>query len=163
VAGLRILLKTGGRIILEFPYAADLIEHTEFDTIYHEHVFYFTLTALEPLFQATWTFDFPRERLAIHGGSLRLFVSQSGTHPVRASVADLVAEEKRKANPLASVLCWLRHSGLGAQERVRRPAAAAQNRWHRIAAYGASPKAALCSTIMAWGVKPSIYCGPQRV
>src|ERR1051325_679490 len=51
VAGLQALLKPSGRIILEFPYAADFIEKTEFDTIYHEHVFYFSLTALEPLFQ----------------------------------------------------------------------------------------------------------------
>ena len=50
VNGLRELLKPNGRIILEFPYAADFIEHTEFDTIYHEHVFYFNLTALDPLF-----------------------------------------------------------------------------------------------------------------
>src|SRR5258708_5105755 len=49
VAGLKTLLKPGGRIALEFPYAVDLVEHTEFDTIYHEHVFYFTVTALKPL------------------------------------------------------------------------------------------------------------------
>ena len=51
VAGLKRLLKPKGRIALEFPYGADFIEHTEFDTIYHEHVFYFTLTALKPLFE----------------------------------------------------------------------------------------------------------------
>ena len=39
-----------GRVVLEFPYACDFVEHVEFDTIYHEHVFYFTLTALQPLF-----------------------------------------------------------------------------------------------------------------
>src|SRR6476660_2136617 len=46
VSGLGELLKPKGRIILEFPYAVDFIEHTEFDTIYHEHVFYFSLPAL---------------------------------------------------------------------------------------------------------------------
>src|SRR6266700_1302988 len=81
VAGLRTLLKPAGRIIIEFPYAADFIEKSEFDTIYHEHVFYFSLTALEPLFQRHGLSIFHVERLGIHGGSLRLFACHNGAFP----------------------------------------------------------------------------------
>jgi hypothetical protein len=96
VAGLRLLLKPQGRVILEFPYAADFIEKGEFDTIYHEHVFYFSLTALELLFARHGLEIFQVERLLIHGGSLRLFAGHVGAHPRHASVDQLRAEEQGK-------------------------------------------------------------------
>jgi len=99
VAGLARLLKPGGRIVLEFPYACDLVEHVEFDTVYHEHVFYFTLTALVPLFARHGLEIFDVRRLPIHGGSLRLYAARPGTHPVAASVKTLLAEEQAKGVP----------------------------------------------------------------
>src|SRR6267154_2948350 len=96
VAGLRTLLKPAGRIIIEFPYAADFIEKSEFDTIYHEHVFYFSLLALQPLFERHGLSIFHVERLPIHGGSLRLFAGIAGAHLPQPSVAALLEEEKRK-------------------------------------------------------------------
>ena len=96
VAGLRALLKRGGRIILEFPYAADFIEKGEFDTIYHEHVFYFSLMALQPLFQRHGLSIFHVERLPIHGGSLRLFAGVEREHPIQPSVGALLQEEQQK-------------------------------------------------------------------
>jgi len=96
VAGLRTMLKPQGRIILEFPYALDFIEKSEFDTIYHEHVFYFSLTALAPLFQRHGLQIFHAERLPIHGGSLRLFAGLDGAHPRRNSLELLLAEERKK-------------------------------------------------------------------
>src|SRR5207302_7976850 len=68
----------------------------EFDTIYHEHVFYFTLTALQPLFERHGLSIFRVERIPIHGGSLRLFASHSGAFPVERSVQQLLAEEGGK-------------------------------------------------------------------
>jgi len=96
VSGLRTLLSPRGRIVLEFPYAADFIERSEFDTIYHEHVFYFSLTALLPLFQRQGLSIFQVERLPIHGGSLRIFAGVDGVHPREPSVAALLQEEERK-------------------------------------------------------------------
>jgi SAM-dependent methyltransferase len=96
VAGLRAVLKPGGRIVLEFPYAADFIEKGEFDTIYHEHVFYFSLTALQPLFQRHGLAIFDVQRLPIHGGSLRLFAGIAGAHARKPSVDRLLAEEAGK-------------------------------------------------------------------
>jgi SAM-dependent methyltransferase len=96
VSGLKALLKPTGRIVLEFPYAVELIEHAEFDTIYHEHVFYFTVVALQPLFRRHGLEVFRVERLPIHGGSLRLFASHYGAYPVESSVTQLLAEERQK-------------------------------------------------------------------
>jgi SAM-dependent methyltransferase len=96
VAGLAVLLKPAGRVALEFPYACDMIEHVEFDTIYHEHVFYFTLTALMPLFARHGLEIFNVERLPIHGGSLRLFAARKETHPVQPAVSAQLAEERTK-------------------------------------------------------------------
>ena len=93
VAGLARLLRRGGRIVLEFPSGVDLIEHTEFDTIYHEHVFYFTLSALRPLFARHGLEIFHVEHLEIHGGSLRLFAAHTGDHPSSASVDDFLGKE----------------------------------------------------------------------
>lgn len=94
VSGLKGLLGNDGRVVLEFPYGVDLIEHTEFDTIYHEHVFYFTLTALIPLFARHGLAVFHVERLTIHGGSLRVFTCHESAYPIRASVRKLLREEE---------------------------------------------------------------------
>ena len=93
VAGLALVLKPTGTAVIEVPYLKDLIDHVEFDTIYHEHVFYFSLTALERLFRQNGLEIFDVERVAIHGGSLRLFVGHPGSNPVRERVAALLAEE----------------------------------------------------------------------
>ena len=96
IEGIRRLMAPGGRAILEFPYACDLIEHLEFDTIYLEHVFYFSLSALVPLFRRNGLEAIQVERLPIHGGSLRLTVVHTGAAEVSRSVVDLLAEEKSK-------------------------------------------------------------------
>jgi SAM-dependent methyltransferase len=96
VAGLKTLLKPGGAVILEFPYGADLIDHQEFDTIYHEHVFYFALTPLLPLFRRHGLEIWNVERLSIHGGSLRLFACHHGARSPVESVINLLREEKGK-------------------------------------------------------------------
>lgn len=96
VRGLAQLLKPTGRIVLEFPYACDLIEHVEFDTIYHEHVFYFTLKAVESLFARHALEVINVLRLPIHGGSLRLYAAKSGIHPVSPAVERLREEERIK-------------------------------------------------------------------
>ncbi len=96
VAGLRAALRDDGRIILEFPYAADFIENSEFDTIYHEHVFYFSLTALVPLFERHGLSIYRVERIPIHGGSLRLFACVRGAHRAEDSVQALLGQERSK-------------------------------------------------------------------
>jgi SAM-dependent methyltransferase len=140
VAGLRAMLKPQGRIVLEFPYAADFIEKTEFDTIYHEHVFYFSLTALQPLFERHGLAIFHVERLPIHGGSLRLFACLRGAHPVRSSVTALLDEERRKGLP---GLAYYQSFAARAQElktALVNRIADLRCAGHTVAAYGASAK-----------------------
>jgi len=140
VAGLAALLKPEGWAVLEFPYGVEMIEKVEFDTIYHEHVFYFTLAPLVPLFARHGLELFHVERLAIHGGSIRLYAARKGAVPVRCSVAELLADEARRgvADP-----AYYRRFGEEA-DRVRHELAAfladRQREGRRVAAYGASAK-----------------------
>jgi len=94
VAGLAELLKKGGRAVLEFPWGHEMIQKLEFDTIYHEHVFCFSLTPLVPLFERHGMEIFHVERLPIHGGSLRLYAGHKGCQPVRESVALMLGKEE---------------------------------------------------------------------
>jgi SAM-dependent methyltransferase len=89
VAGFARLLKPTGVAVFEFAYAVDMIEHCEFDTIYHEHLFYHTLHGLSPLFKRHGLYLNDVERLPIHGGSLRLTVGRTpgGTRALDALFA----------------------------------------------------------------------------
>ena len=93
LTGLNHLITPEGIIVLEFPYAVDLLTATEFDTIYHEHVFYFTLAALMPLFDRHKLRLFRIEKLTIHGGSLRTYLCKSKSHSIESSVEQLVDDE----------------------------------------------------------------------
>jgi SAM-dependent methyltransferase len=92
VEGIRILLKSDGVAVLEVPYIEDLIDNCEFDTIYHEHLCYFSVTALDHLFRGHNLFLNRVKRIPIHGGSLRLFVEPH--EAVDQSVTDLIQSEQ---------------------------------------------------------------------
>lgn len=140
VAGLATVLRPGGRIILEFPYGVDFVERTEFDTIYHEHVFYFTLTPLLPLFQRHGLEIFHVERIPIHGGSLRLFAGRRGDHAVHQSVPELLAEEQQRG--VGSFEYYEGFAGRVARlkSELCRLLQELKARGHRLAAYGAAAK-----------------------
>ncbi len=91
VEGIRILLKEDGVAVVEVPYVRDLIDHCEFDTIYHEHLCYFSVTSLGKLFGCHELYINDVERMPIHGGSLRLFISHQPT--IGPSVTSLLDEE----------------------------------------------------------------------
>ncbi|MEQ8558142.1 MAG: class I SAM-dependent methyltransferase [Henriciella sp.] len=92
VEGIRTILKPDGVAVIEMPYLRPLIEHVEFDTIYHEHLCYFSLTALDHLFRRHGLYLNRVEQLAIHGGSLRVFVQPF--EAVEDSVKTMLADEK---------------------------------------------------------------------
>jgi SAM-dependent methyltransferase len=73
VAGVHAALKPGGVATMEFPHLLKLIEHTEFDTIYHEHLSYFSLLAVERVLARADLALFDVEELPTHGGSLRIY------------------------------------------------------------------------------------------
>jgi SAM-dependent methyltransferase len=73
VAGMKILLKAGGVITMEFPHLMRLIEENQWDTIYHEHFSYFSFLTVSRVFEAHGLRLFDVEELPTHGGSLRIY------------------------------------------------------------------------------------------
>lgn len=96
VAGIKTLLKPEGTAILEFPCAMDMMRLGEFDTIYHEHVFYFTLTSLRPLFARHGLMIRDVESFTLHGGSLRIFVVHENYKDPCESVRELMDFESAR-------------------------------------------------------------------
>lgn len=92
VDGIATLLKEDGVAVIEVPYLRDLVQHCEFDTIYHEHLCYFSATALDRLFRMHSLFLNDIKRLKIHGGSLRLYVEKKENPS--AALKALLQEEK---------------------------------------------------------------------
>jgi SAM-dependent methyltransferase len=94
VAGIGELLGDRGLAVIEVPYVKDMLDKCEFDTIYHEHLCYFSATALDALFRRHGLALERVERLEIHGGSLRLFVRSARSARVDESVRSLLREEE---------------------------------------------------------------------
>lgn len=90
VAGLAMALKPDGVITMEFPHLLRLVDGVQFDTIYHEHFSYLSLTAAQRIFAAHGLVVFDVEELPTHGGSLRLFAAHRDS--ARAVAGPLVAE-----------------------------------------------------------------------
>ncbi len=147
VAGISILLKEDGVAVIETPYVKEMIDKGEFDTIYHEHLCYYSLTALDHLFRRHGLTIVDVERLDIHGGSLRVFAAKHG--PPADAVTRLLAEEAawgvERGDFYAGFgqkVAQLRSDLRGLLERLKRDG-------KRIAVYGASAKG---STLLN-------YCG----
>lgn len=92
VQGIKILLKPTGMAVIEVPYLKSLIDHCEFDTIYHEHLCYFSVTALDKLFRRHGLYLNDLRHISIHGGSLRLYVEP--IENVQPSVLEALADER---------------------------------------------------------------------
>ena len=140
VAGLRVLLQPRGQIVLEFPYLMDLLEKREFDTIYHEHVFYFSLIPLVSLFRRQGLEVFHVERLPIHGGSLRLFAGHPGEHPVQPSVAERLQDEARHGLDSPAPYDRFAREVAELKRAVVQCLRELKQQGKRLAAYGASAK-----------------------
>ncbi len=96
VEGLRVLLKAGGVVTMEFPHLLHLIESREFDTIYHEHYSYWSLLVVERLFAEHGLELFDVEELPTHGGSLRIFARHAGGDGP-AETVEALKEREREA------------------------------------------------------------------
>jgi SAM-dependent methyltransferase len=147
VAGLGLLVKPSGVVVVEAPYVRDLIAHREFDTIYHEHLCYFSLTALQHLFRRHGMEIVDVESLPIHGGSLRIFAQrQDGPMDMQTSRPAQLAQQEAQAGALdhayyqdfGQAVSALKTELLGLLRSLK-----AQGK--RIAVYGASAKG---STLM---------------
>ena len=156
VAGFTRLLKPQGVATFEFPHLMRLIEENQFDTIYHEHYSYLSLTAVQRIFAANGLAVFDVEELPTHGGSLRVFAQRGdlGTQPRASRVDKLLGREARAGLGEAGGFA-------GFQERTNRVKddfltflLAAKRQGKRVAAYGAAAKG---NTLMNYaGVRPDL-------
>ncbi len=97
VAGMKILLKPGGTITMEFPHLMRLLEENQFDTIYHEHFSYFSFFTVQKVFARQGLVLFDVEELPTHGGSLRIFGRHAeDNRPVTERAKELTARELAK-------------------------------------------------------------------
>ncbi|UZK65055.1 class I SAM-dependent methyltransferase [Sphingomonas sp. M1-B02] len=98
VSGFATLLKPAGVATFEFPHLLSLIDGAQFDTIYHEHYSYLSLTTVRRIFAANGLTVFDVEQIPTHGGSLRVYAqrSDSGVRAIEASVGALLAVEREK-------------------------------------------------------------------
>lgn len=141
VGGMPILLKPEGVVTLEFPHLLNLIRQNQFDTLYHEHYSYLSLTALVPIFERAGLRFFDVEHLPTHGGSLRVYAChKAATHKESQAVADCLQMEK--ADGLTDLATY---AAFG--EKVRETKRAllaflidAKRAGKTIAAYGAAAK-----------------------
>jgi hypothetical protein len=139
-------LKETGLAVIEVPYVVDLVDRCEFDTIYHQHLCYFSVTALDKLFRRHALFLNQVRRIPIHGGSLRLFVEP---HPaVGESVQSLLKEEVARGvhqidyyRDFADRVREIKRSLLDILWDLKRNG-------KKIAAYGAAAKA---TTLLSYG------------
>jgi hypothetical protein len=140
VAGVAELLKPDGWVVFEFPYGVEMIEKVEFDTIYHEHVYFFTLTPLVSLFARHGMDVFHVERLPIHGGSLRLYACKIGAEPIRVTVTETLDAEARLG--VTGAAYYERFSEQAAKVKADMITFLAEQKaaGKRVAAYGASAK-----------------------
>jgi SAM-dependent methyltransferase len=147
VDGIRTILKESGVAVIECPYLVDLIDHCEFDTIYHQHLCYFSVTALDRLFRSRGLFLNDVERTTIHGGSLRLFVEKHDTPG--ETVLGLLAMERERGVDRIDFYRDFAGRVAGIREALMPILHELKAQGKRIAAYGAAAKA---TTLLA-------YCG----
>jgi SAM-dependent methyltransferase len=144
VGGLPLVLKPDGLAVIEAPYLKDFLDRSEFDTIYHEHLSYFSVTALDRLFASQGLTLVHAERLPIHGGSIRVFgAHRPGAPPYdRSEVARLLEEERAWGveestayDAFAGRVAALKGSLVRLLRRLK-------SEGRRLAAYGAAAKGA---------------------
>jgi SAM-dependent methyltransferase len=140
VAGIAMLLGDEGRAVIEVPYVKELLDNCEFDTIYHEHLCYFSLTALDRLFRRHGLVIEDVERIEIHGGSLRIFAAPASVAAPGSSVERLLEEEHEWAVQDPETYAEFAGRVMRVEEELKGLLEGLKASGHSIAAYGAAAK-----------------------
>jgi SAM-dependent methyltransferase len=151
-AGIRAVLAPTGVAVIEVPHVAQLLARCEFDTIYHEHVFYFSLSALVPLLRRHGLDIFRVREIPLHGGSLRIHVALAGSRAVEPSALALLAREVSHGLSDTRAYDGFRPRVELVREKLVRLIDSIRARGERVAGYGAAAKG---STLLN-------YCGLDR-
>lgn len=138
--GVRTLLHPDGVAVVEVPYLVDLVDRVEYDTVYHEHLCYFSVKALAGLAERAGLRLADVERIPVHGGSLRLHL-RPGDADGHGAVVERMIEEEREAG-LHEADAYLEFSRRVEENRRRLRGLLAEIRsdGHSVAAYGAAAK-----------------------
>src|SRR4029077_20560447 len=99
VGGILTLLSDDGIFISESHYFRALLETLQYDTIYHEHLRYYTLTSLRILLGIHGLEVIHAQRIPNHGGSIRVYAAGKDRHPIQRSDQKILAEEEREITP----------------------------------------------------------------
>jgi SAM-dependent methyltransferase len=156
VAGFAHLLEPGGVATFEFPHLVTMVQSCQFDTAYHEHYSYLSLTVVQKIFAVNGLAVFDVQALPTHGGSLRVYAQRSdtGARETEPAVADLLAQEQSMG-----VNTEVFYTGFQQQaQRIKRELLsfliAAKRAGLNVAAYGAAAKG---NTLLNFaGVRPDL-------
>ncbi len=147
VAGLALVLKADGVAVIEVPHVKPMIERLEFDTIYHEHLCYYSLSALEPLFERHGMKLVDVHELPLHGGSLQVHAALNGEPSER--VCELLERERAAGIDRPEFYAQFGDKVQRLRSEVVALLTELKSKGSRMAAYGASAKG---STLLN-------YCG----
>jgi hypothetical protein len=160
VRGIRRLLRPDGTAIIEAPYLRDLIEHLEFDTIYHEHLCYFSATALRELFARQGLHLNDVERIPIHGGSLRIFVQKTDAPSER--MLKMLEEEREtglaRPDAFQAFAARVTETGEALRDLLRRLRAEGK----RVAGYGAAAKGTILLNFFRIGAEDLVWIADKN-
>ncbi len=141
VRGIRELLKDSGTASIEAPYVRDMIGHAEFDTIYHQHLCYFSVHSADALFRHNGLSLNHVEWLPTHGGSLRYYAGRERS--VRESVGRFLADEKELGMDKPGYYRGFASAVRNIGATMRSILSDIKRRGGTIAAYGAAAKGAI--------------------
>ncbi len=140
VAGIAALLKDDGITSIEVPYARALIDHNEFDTIYHEHLCYFSVTALDNLFKRHGLYINDIVELDIHGGSLRVHAQKFEDR--QPGFLRLLDSEREAGVDTFAYYADFADRVTATRDKLQALLKELKGQGHRIAGYGAAAKGA---------------------
>lgn len=142
VAGFAHLLKPTGVATFEFPHLMRMVADCQFDTVYHEHFSYLSLTSVIRLFEANGLRVFDVEQLETHGGSLRVFAQRrdTGVRPVEAAVARVLAAEGAAGVATAAYYEGFQQRADDIRDGLMAFLIDARRNGKRVGAYGAAAK-----------------------
>ena len=156
VAGFAALLKSGGVATFEFPHLLAMVQGCQFDTAYHEHYSYLSLTAVQRIFAANGLAVFDVENLTTHGGSLRVFAQRAdtGSRDVEAVVAEVLSQEHTAGMKQASFYQGFQAQAVRIKLALLDFLLQARRDGLTVAAYGAAAKG---NTLLNFaGVRPDL-------
>jgi hypothetical protein len=149
VGGMKILLKQGGVITMEFPHLMQLVDNNQFDTIYHEHFSYLSFYTVEKIFRSGGLELFDVEEIPTHGGSLRIYARHAEDAgkptaekllPVSPRVAALLEKEAARGMTKLAYYDHFQQKALEVKLALTEFLIAQKRAGKKVAAYGAAAK-----------------------